>query len=408
MTQSILQGALAALATHKELIEETYTRGGVRRNVDNARQVMVLHQYRIFVSDGQDEYRLSRTFSRFLDDVTQRQRMYEVLGENIGALNERIYSLKTEFATATREGRVDDMDVIAGQFADACADLSDAIATSLSRLLVLAESRFGVVTSLAAKIRQNEHYLRQAERLSEAVSALDRSQDIAWEVYEEDPLYADLIGPYRRLVASRLGEWNAEILRVTFILKSFLFRLRHVAPDVKRLRAFADFLHHNPGYEPPDFTDRRTLPAWLLRDPGIHCTAHADIQDDSLGPELEAIAAKLPAARVVLPRRREAGSLSKSGSQARKKVIVPPEKEALRRFVLAALASPKALSARDWLRSDGGALRIEEDIWLHLVLQAWDSRAAPFDKARFRSVEYRGRAAISRNVFVRDVLVHGR
>lgn len=408
MTQSLLHGALAALAAHKDLIEEAYARGGIRRTVDNAREVMTLHQYRILVSDGQDEYHLSRTFSRFLDDVTQRQRLYEALGENIGALDDRIYNLKSEFATAVREGRVEEMDVIAAQFSDACADLSDAISTSLSRLLVQAESRFGVVTSVAAKLRQNEHYLKQAERLSGAVSALSRIQNVRWEAHEGDPLYADLVGPYHRLVASRLGEWNAEILRVTSILKTFLFRLRQVAPDVSRLRAFADFLHHHPGYEPPDFTERRTLPPWALRDPGVRLAAHPDVQDESMGPELQAIASKLPAPKVVVRRQREAGALTKSGGQARKKLVVPPEKEALRRFVLTAVAAGAPLSARDWLRADGAELAIEEDIWLHLVLQARESRAAPFDKAVFRSVEYRGRAAISRNVFVRDVLVHGR
>jgi hypothetical protein len=408
VTHSLLQGALAALAAHKDLIEEAYARGGVRRNVDNAREVMTLHQYRILVSDGQDEYHLSRTFSRFLDDVTQRQRLYEALGENIGALNDRIYNLKAEFATAVRESRVEEMDIIAAQFTDACADLSDAISTSLSRLLVQAESRFGVVASVAAKLRQNEHYLKQAERLSEAVSALSRIQDARWEIHNGDPIYADLTGPYHRLVASRLGEWNAEILRVTSILKTFLFRLRQVAPDVSRLRAFADFLHHHPGYESPDFTDRRTLPAWALRDPGIQVAAHADVQDESIGPELEAIASKLPAPKVAVRRQREAGALTKSGGHARKKLIVPPEKEALRRFVLTAIGAAAPLSARDWLRAGGGQVAIEEDIWLHLVLQARDSRVAPFDKAVFQSVEYRGSAVISRNVFVRDVLVHGR
>lgn len=408
MTQSLLHGALAALAAHKDLIEEAYARGCIRRNLDNARQVMTLHQYRILVSDGQDEYHLSRTFSRFLDDVTQRQRLYEAVGDNIGALDDRIYNLKTEFATAVREGRLEEMDIIAAQFTDACADLSDAISTSLSRLLVQAESRFGVVTSVAGKLRQNEHYLRQAERLSEAISALSRSQDLAWEMHEGDPLYADLTGPYHRLVASRLGEWNAEILRVTSILKTFMFRLRQVAPDVRRLRAFADFLHHNPAYEPPDFTDRRTLPAWALRDPGIRLSTHADVQDESMGPELEAIASKLPAPKIIVRRQREAGALTKYGVQARKRLAVPPEKDALRRFVLAAIGNATPLSARDWLRADGGKVSVEEDIWLHLVLQARESRAAPFDKAVFRSVEYRGGAVISRNVFVRDVLVHGR
>lgn len=406
---SILHGALGALAAHRDLIQEAYERGSIQRNMDNARDVMVLHQYRILVADGPDEYHLSRVLSRFLDDVTQKQRLFEYLGENIGALNERIYDLKTEFVSAARDGKIDDMDMIVAHFCDACNDLSDAISTSLSRLLVQAESRFGVVGSLAAKLRQNEHYLRQAENISQALSSLDRSQDIAWEIHDGDPLYEDLTEPYNRLVARRLGEWNAEVLRVTSILKTFLFRLRQIAPDVRRLRDFADFLRHNPGYEPPDFSDRRSLPTWLHRDPGMQLDTHPDIHDESMAPELEAIALKLPAPKVIVPRVRTAGALSQPAvAKAKVKLTMQPEQLGLRRFIAAAVASPEPISARHWNQTDGVQLGLADDLWLWLVMQARDSGAAPFNRAIYRAVEFRGPAPISRNLFVRDIVVHGR
>lgn len=408
-TQSVLHGAFGALAAHRELIQEAYERGSVDRTADNAREITVLHQYRILVADGPDQYHLSRVLSRFLDDITQRQRLYETLGENIGALNDRIYQLKAEFANAAREGRTDEMDNVAAHFQDACNDLSDAVSTSLSRLLVQAENRFGVVSSLAAKLRQNEHYLRQAERLAQALSALERSQDLAWEIHDGDSLYEDLTRPYNRLVARRLGEWNTEVLRVTAILKAFLFRLRQVAPDVRRVRDFADFLHQNPGYEPPDFTEQRNLPAWLLRDPGLELLFYPDVHDEAMAQELEAIASKLPRAKVVVHRRREAGALSRTGSVKQKVRVTPsPQTVELIRFVSKAIQSAEPLSARAWNRAEGASLNLSDDLWLFLVMDARDARHAPFDKAVFRAIEYRGKAAISKNIFVRDFLVHGR
>jgi hypothetical protein len=408
-TQSVLHGALGALAAHQDLIQEAYERGSLRRTTENARAITVLHQYRLLIADGPDNYHLSRLLSRLLDDVTQRQRLYESLGESIGPLSERIYNLKSEFASAARAGHAEEMDLVAANFHDACNDLSDAVASSLSRLLVQAESRFGVVGSLSAKLRQNEHYLRQAEKISEALSALERSQDIYWDIHDGDPLYEDLTGPYHRIVSQRLGEWSAEILRVTAILKTFLFRLRQVAPDVRRIRDLSDFLHHNPGYEPPDFSEQGVLPTWLHRDPGVRLRAHPDVRDESIGPELEAIARKLPAARVVVPRKREAGSLTRSaGDKPKVKLAPQPQKIQLIRFVTKALESPVPLSARKWNRSEGSSLNITDDLWLFLVMQARQSQVAPFNKVIFRSIEYRGAAPISKNVFVRDILVHGR
>lgn len=406
---NVLNGALGTLAAHQDLIQEAYERGSLRRTAENARAITILHQYRLLIADGPDNYHLSRLLSRLLDDVTQRQRLYESLGESIGPLNERIYNLKSEFASAARAGRTDEMDLVAANFHDACNDLSDAVATSLSRLLVQAESRFGVVGSLSAKLRQNEHYLRQAERISEALSALERSQDVAWDIHDGDPLYEDLTDPYHRIVARRMGEWNAEVLRVTAILKTFLFRLRQVEPDVRRLRELADFLHHNPGYEPPDFTEQSVLPTWLHRDPGIRLRTHPDVRDESMGPELEAVARKLPAARVFIPRKREAGSLARPASEKPKvKLAPPPQMIQLIRFVTRAVDSSEPLSARRWNQSENSSLNIADDLWLFLVMQAKQSRVDPFDKAVFRSVEYRGAALISKNVFVRDILVHGR
>lgn len=80
----------------------------------------------------------------------------------------------------------------------------------------------------------------------------------------------------------------------------------------------------------------------------------------------------------------------------------------MRRFAVAALASPEPISARQWNRTEGVELALADDLWLWIVMQARDSQVAPFNKAAFRTIEYRGPAPISRNIFVKDILVHGR
>jgi len=403
-----LHDALGAIATHRKVIGDTYERGSIVRTAENAREIFVLQQRRILFTDGHDTYRLSRHLIRFLDDLTQKQRLFEMLGSDIGKLNDRVHQLRDEYAEAFMDGRLDDIDHVAAEFHDACAELSDAVSSGISRLLLQAENNFAAVRALSAKERQNLHYLDQSDKLSQALGSLERMnmQDL---LDMDTPRYAGLAIPYRRLVTNRLAEWNTELGRVTSILKAYLYRLRLIAPDVKRLRAFARFLHQNPGYAPPDYENRRNVPAWLLRDQGQKLTAYPNVEDRALLPELDAIARNLPAPRVSVRVPREAGSLSRrAGEQQPIEVVQPPHRIALQRLGHDALRATGPLSALEWKREHAADLGVPDDVWLLLVLHSRDIDTLPFRRLAYDAVSHRGDSPMSRNVYIQDVLLHGR
>lgn len=404
---SLLLAALGALASHRELVQEAYERGSLHRTPENARDVFVLHQHRILVTEGHDRYRLATFLKRFLDTVTQRHRLFEYLGEGILALNDRVYKLRDEFHQASIDGRTDDIDNIAGQFDDACAELSDAVAAGISTLLLQAENNFAAVNSLAAKKRQNEHYIAQAEKMGNAIGALSRMS--MQDLLDASPIYEALADPYRRLITDRLPDWNAELIRVTAILKAFLFKLRQIEPDVRLIRGFAKFLLQNPGYSTPDVPTGAHLPPWLMRDPGIRPVTYPDVLDDALGPELEAVAQTIKTSPTPYRPVRPPGALVRNSTDARSEIqLLPAYRIALRQMAVAAIKEATPLSAISWLRQHGKALAIPEDIWLLLVLHTQGLRRWPFIKLTYERVERRGPAAISRNVFLSDIRVHGR
>lgn len=377
------------------------------RTAENAREIFELHQHRILVPDGHDAYRLSRNLMRFLDDLSQKQRLYETLGADIGKLNERIHLLRREYNSAISEGKIDDVDVVFGDFYDACAELSDAVSSSLERLLIQAESNFGAVRSLAAKERQNRYYLDEADKLSIALGSLERMN--LQEELDLNPLTeATLAIPYRRLVTHRLAEWNTELLRVTGILKEYLFKLRQIAPDVRRLRDFVRFVHQNPGYTPPEVDQLRNLPNWAMRDHGMTLTAYPDPGNPDTTDAIEEIARKLPAPKVEVKVPKSAGTLDKTKSGKKTPVPVPAYRLALQRFAHAALQSPAPISSMEWKRQHASDLGIPDDIWIHLVINSQNIDRAPFTRLRFEQVSRRGSSPISRNVIISDVRVHGR
>lgn len=405
---SLLFDALGALAAHREVVAEAYERGSLAKTGDNARAIFVLQQLRVLVADGHDSYRLSRYLARFMDELTQKQRLYEALGNDIGALNDRVHQIRDEYVTAFLDGKAEDIDHAAAEFHAACAELSDAITSSITRLLLQAESNFAAVRLLSAKERQNKHYLAQADKMSQALGSLERMN--MQEFLDAEPeRFGALANPYRRLVTDRLAEWNTELHRITGILKAHLYKLRQIAPDVKRLRAFAHFLRQNPGYDPPDLELRRNLPVWLTKAAAIATRAHPGMNDHAYRPEFAAIAAKLPAPKIGLSVPRVRGELSRRASeQTRVKVILPPQRLALQRLGRDALSATEPVSALSWKQANAADLNIADDVWLMLVLHSKEIERLPFIRLAYWPVERKGTAAISRNLYVSDVFLNGR
>lgn len=403
----LLSNALNAIATHRDLIHEVYSKGRYIKNGSKTdRDAYVLHQNRIFVSDGRDTYRLSSFITKFFDEVTQKQRLFELLGDNAGAQVNRISQLLDEYAKAVFAGRVEDADHVSAQFHDACADLSDTFSSGISKLLNQAETNFAVVNSIEAKTRQNEHYLRQARRFSDALESIDRfgiEQQFGAGYCDFEPLAIS----YRTLISDRKAEWHTEISRLLHFFETYLYRLRVIAPDVKRFRQFANFLQQNPGYELPELEETHHRPLWMMRAAGINPVAYSDVRDVSTFEYLREIASQLPAPKVVAVRERTPGRIERSANKPTETLRLQPHHVALCRFAKAASRSPTPLSALGWKRQHFPEIGVPDEVWLLLVINSKNSHRMEFARLQHHRIERRGESRISRNLFVQDVMVHG-
>lgn len=407
-SNDLLSVALSAIASHRELIHGVYTRGSYTKNGSKLdREAYILYQNRIFVSDGRDSFRLSSFLTKFFDEVTQKQRLFELLGENAGAQVNRISQLMDEYTKAVTDGRIEDADRITAQFHDACADLSDTFGSGISKLLNQAETNFAVVRSIEAKSRQNTHYLGQAQQFSKALDSLDRygiEQQLNSGFYNYDPLAKS----YHDLISVRKSEWHTGISRLLHFFEIYLYKLRDIAPDVKRFRQFANFLQQNPGYEPPNLDESHHRPLWMMRAPDITPVTYSDVNDLSASDYLRDVAARIPSPKDVAPRERRSGIIERSANRPPEKLTPPPHYVALRQFARAAARSIYPLSALDWKREHGHELRVSDEAWLLMVACSRDIDRKPFIGLNYGFVERRGVARLSRNLYVQDVVVHGR
>lgn len=406
-TTSLLAGAFDKLLKHQELIQQVYLNGNFRKDgTKNDRRAYELEQHRIFISGGKDTFLLSAPLTRFLDEVTQRQRLYDVLGEKASGQVNRVWALVGEYGKSVLAGRMDEADLAVDDFDMACAELADTFGTGISKLLHLAETNFAVVNSVDAKNRQNQHFLRQAKYFSSALKMLD-----ALHIEEEiDTLYCDsdsLKNTYRMLILDRKIEWHTEILRLIQFFESYLYRLRELAPDVKRFRQFAGFLEQNPGYEPPDLEDTHHRPQWMMRDCGVRAVAYADPGDRTAFDYLREVSNSLPESKESTSPAKVTGRIERRANKSVMVLRPPVHLIALSRFARAASKAISPLSALKWKRQNFPDMDVPDDAWLMLVIHSKDNHGSEFAGLRYQRVEHRGDAHISMNLYVQDVMVHG-
>lgn len=370
MSQSIsnIVSYLELLHANRQLIAAAYCNGGIGIDEENQRKIRQLQQHRVLIPYFQDDFRLSPSFERHLDEVFQRQRSYAV-GANFGELINRLPQLIAEYQTASHENRLEDQDAYATDFNVGVFELASLVSNELLNLRVITENQFANVSTLAEKRRQNEFYLDRAEKIGETIALLEGEHLLG--TLEGASLLKPLFIVYQHQILIRLQEWRATHMDITAVLKAFLYRLRQVEPDARRIRAFAHFLRKNPDYQPPEVEDIQALPDWSARFAGLRLKGHPDLSSSQTREALAEVARTIPSATISIVRERAAGRLLEDGSARPVSVIQPkPVQLAFHRYLEAAGTAIAPLSAVNWKRQQPEFAGLDDAAWLLYALHA--------------------------------------
>lgn len=392
---------LHVLHNHRQLIAETYHRNSIALTDDNQRAIRQLQQQRILFPYLQDEFRLAPSLSRHLDEVFQRQRNYAI-SSNFAEQFNRLLHLTDEYLKASHENRPEDRDNYEADFDAGVFELGESIASGLLLLRTLTDNRFANVSTLAEKQRQNEYYIKQAEKLSEVLISLQAEPLL--ELLGSSSLLTSLLTVYQHQLLAKLPEWRASLLDITTTLKNYLYRLRQIEPEAKRLRTFAHFLNRNPDYQPPDIEDLpQQLPVWTNRFTGIPIKTHPDLSRNTVREALADIAQAIPAAPVKIMREREAGRLL-AGSEEKTVIVLHPKpvQIAFQGYVHAASESLQPLSALRWKQQMVSDL-LDDEAWLLYVLHASQVLTNTSGRLAMQRVEAPPAHPHSGNIMVMDI-----
>ena len=233
-------------------------------------------------------------------------------------------------------------------------------------------------------------------------------RDLLLEQLAASTLLDPLMSIYRHQILDRLPEWRATILDITTVLKAYLYRLRQVEPDARRVRSFALFLKKNPGYEPPDADSLTNAPAWVSKFAGLQFRSHPDLGSGPIRDGLAEIAQGVPPVKVSIVRERQRGRLLDSADA--KRVVTLPVKRvqvAYRRYIDAVHARAEQLSALEWKRQQLAYSDLDDRAWLLYVMHSLRVSAVRTNATRGIEFSWQERTpphARSGNIVVDDVL----
>jgi hypothetical protein len=394
------------LHANKHVIAAAYCQGGITMDDDNQRKIRQLIQHRVLRRYFQNDFKIGLTLGDHLDDVFQRERLYRN-GANFGDLTNRLRQLIIEYMTASHESRLEDQEDYAEEYDAGVFELASLISDELLSLRTITENQFANVSTMAEKQRQNEFYLDRAEKIGETIALLE-GQSLLGTLLSS-PLLKPLLDVYQHQVLVRLADWRSTHMDITAVLKAFLYSLRQIEPNARRIRAFAQFLRKNPDYQPPEAESVQTLPQWSSRFAGLRLKTHPDLSVSQTRESLVEIAQTIPSAKISIVRERSAGRLINDGAEKTVLIIEPkPVQRAFHRYLKAACSAVSPLSAIHWKREQAEFSQLEDDAWLLYAVHSIEMLGKSIKTGALRGLEVKRHEASleharSGNIVIKDV-----
>lgn len=289
---------LRKIGAHDQLLADAYVYGTITEEQSESRKIASLHKDGLLRPDDElGDYRVTAELKRMLNRLMRKQSSYRQLSD-MGKVIDTLDDMVNDYTLSVKSNQHDDAEYYLDQLDDLLYEAKDNLNVSLENMHHAISCQFGFVTTLSAKVRENERALQYAQKLLTELQQVDPESCYAW---------ADWACPsdFARKVSGFVYWFNQTLPRLRFIIDNMrlsLFRLRRDEKQASLLRNMARYLHQHPEFEISDslFEDEQ-LPQTLKFSPPINFKSYVDTRNSELEAPLVAIVQAMRKATKAMP-----------------------------------------------------------------------------------------------------------
>ncbi|MEI6897720.1 MAG: hypothetical protein V5786_09600 [Psychromonas sp.] len=277
---------LRQIGAHDQLLAEAYVYGTISELPGDSRKIASLHKSGLIRPDDElGDYRVTAELKRMLNRLMRKQSSYRQLSD-MGKVIDTLDDMVKDYRFSVQNNQFDDAEYYLDQLDDVLYDAKDNLNVSLENMHYAISSQFGFVSTLSAKVRENERALSYAQKLLNELQQIDPESCYDWADW---PCPSD----FARKISGFVYWFNQTLPRLRFIIDNMrlsLFRLRRDEKQASLLRNMARYLQLHPEFELSEslFEDP-LLPQALKFAPAMPLKSYIDTRNSELEAPLMAL-----------------------------------------------------------------------------------------------------------------------
>ena len=236
---------LKQIGSNAHLLADAYVYGSLAGDQLESGKLNLLQKKGLLRPDDEPgDYRVTAELKRMLNRLMRKQSSYRQLtdmGKVIDVLDDTV----KDFRESLQSNQQDDAEYYLDQLDDLLYEAKDNLNVSLDNMHYAISSQFGFVSTLSAKVRENEKALDYAQKLLNELQQIDPEACYEWTNWA-CPI------DFARKISGFVYWFNQTLARLRFIIDNMrlsLFRLRRDEKQAGLLRNMARYLRKHPEFE---------------------------------------------------------------------------------------------------------------------------------------------------------------
>ena len=267
---------LRQLGAHDQLLAEAYVFGSVQGDGADARKIASLHKKSLLRPDDEPgDYRVSADLKRMLNRLMRKQSSYRQLTD-MRKVIEVLAETVNDYRLSVIGDQEEDAEYYLDQLDDLLYEAKDNLNVSLDNMHYAISSQFGFVSTLSAKVRENERALSYAQKLLTELQQIDPETCYEWMNWACPVELA-------RKISGFIYWFNQTLPRLRYIIDNMrlsLFKLRRDEKQAGLLRNMARYLNKHPEFVINEqlFEDK-ALPETLRFAAPLHIKSYINVKE---------------------------------------------------------------------------------------------------------------------------------